>query len=42
MKKTLSIIWAFVTGAVILAIANNTAITNMTTQGAGNISGGMN
>jgi len=42
MKKIISMIWAIMTGAVILAVANNTAIsnmTNMTGQAAGNISG---
>jgi hypothetical protein len=39
MRRILSMIWAFVTGAIILAVANNTAITNMTTQAAGNIAG---
>jgi hypothetical protein len=42
MKKIISMIWAIMTGAVILVVANNTAIanmTNMTSQAAGNISG---
>jgi hypothetical protein len=38
MKKIISMIWAFMTGAIVLAVANNTAITNMTTSAAGNIS----
>jgi hypothetical protein len=42
MKKIISIIWAFIMGAVMIAVANNTAITNMTTEAAGNISGRMN
>ncbi len=41
MRKIISVIWAIMTGAVILAVANNTAIgnmTNMTSQAAGNVS----
>jgi hypothetical protein len=39
MRRIFSMIWAFVTGAIVLVVANNTAITNMTTQAAGNIAG---
>jgi hypothetical protein len=40
MRRIFSMIWAFVTGAIVLAVANNTALTNMTTQAAGHIAGG--
>jgi hypothetical protein len=43
MRRIINIIWAFVTGAIVLAVANSSAIannaTNVTSQAAGNISG---
>ena len=41
MKKIISILWAIMTGAVVLAVANSTGLgnmTNMTSQAAGNVS----
>jgi hypothetical protein len=40
MRRIFSMIWAFVTGAIVLAVANSTAITNMTAETAGKIAGG--
>ncbi|MFL6378026.1 MAG: hypothetical protein ACJ72R_11260 [Nitrososphaeraceae archaeon] len=44
MRKIISLIWAFITGAVVIAVANSTALmnnatmSNATMDAAGNIS----
>jgi hypothetical protein len=37
MRKIISLIWAFITGAVVIAVANST-MSNATMDAAGNIS----